>query len=108
VPWAQVLLDGVTYTTGHREPVVRLVELDPAARPSIDVARDALQRTLDALEGLDARLRAGFGIVRLFEGSAWLGPAHLFSFEAKTAGRFETSYAGEDPSEGGPPPPSVP
>lgn len=105
MPWAQVLLDGVTYTTGHREPVVRLVELEPGAAATADVARAALERTLGALDGLDARLRAGFGAVRLFEGAAWLGPAHLFSFEARTAGAFETRYAGEDPAEGGPPPP---
>lgn len=106
MPHAQVLLDGVNYLAGHREPVVRLIPVEPGP-PSPETARAALRTTIDGLEGLDTRLRAGFAVVRLFEGATWLGPAYLFSFEARVAGTFETSYAGEDPSEGGPPPPVV-
>jgi hypothetical protein len=47
------------------------------------------------------RLRAGFAAVRWADGDAqgpraWTGPAFLFSFEARTAGTFVVTFAGED------------
>jgi hypothetical protein len=100
---AHVLLDGVTYLAGHREPVARVVEVEGA--PSAETASAALRAALDDLSGLDQRLRAGFAAVRFVaeSGAAWAGPAYLYAFEAKVAGTFETTYAGEDPSDWPPP-----
>lgn len=100
-----VLLDGVNYLHGTREPVNVTEATDEAA--SKDGAEAALRAVIAGLEGLDQRLRAGFAAVRFGEAGAgaarWVGPAWLFSFEARTAGTFETTFAGEDPSEWDPP-----
>lgn len=106
--YVQVLIDGVTYLAAPHAPVVEVVEVPPSldgdAEPTAAVARDAVERVLASLQGVEARLRAGFAAARALEVSpagqgAWRGPAHLFSFEARTAGTFELTYAGEDPSD---------
>jgi hypothetical protein len=100
------LVDGVTYLTGHRDAVDHIEPTD--LEPGQASATAALQAFLTALEGLDRRLRAGFAVVRWADGDdaprAWSGPAYLFSFEARTAGTFETTFAGEDPALDWPPP----
>jgi hypothetical protein len=123
--FAQVMLDGVTYVAARHEPVVELVELAAADEPSARVAEEALRATLARLGGVEARLRAGFAAVRVLDHepdqasgapecapqsapkcapkSAWIGPAHLFAFEARVAGAFEVTYAGEDGSDWPPP-----
>lgn len=103
--FAQVMLDGVTYVAARHEPVVELVSLERTTEPSPRAAEDALRATLLGLGGVEARLRAGFSAVRVFdqeqEGAVgrWIGPAYLFAFEARVAGAFEVTYAGEDGSE---------
>lgn len=111
--FAQVMLDGVTYVAARHEPVVELVPLGDADEPSARVAEEALRATLARLGGVEARLRAGFAAVRVLDlepdwvagapQSAWIGPAHLFAFEARVAGAFEVTYAGEDGSDWPPP-----
>ena len=102
-----VVLDGVTYAYGHREPV-HVVEAT-AHEPTRAGAEAALREVLGRLEGLDQRIRAGFAAVRFGEAAtgrpaAWTGPGHLFSLEARTAGAFEVTWTGEDPDAFGPPP----
>jgi hypothetical protein len=101
--FAHVMLDGVTYVAARHEPVVQLVAVDDGTPPSATVAEDALRATLAQLGGIEARLRAGFAAVRLVDqdraSGAWVGPAHLFSFEAPVAGAFDVPYAGEDGSD---------
>lgn len=115
--FAQVMLDGVTYVAARHEPVVELVELDATDGPSSRLAEELLRATLSRLGGVEARLRAGFAAVRVFDHEpdqvagapesapqcAWIGPAHLFAFEARVAGAFEVTYAGEDGSDWPPP-----
>jgi hypothetical protein len=100
-----VLLDGVNYLHGTREPVNVNEATD--APVSAEGAAAALRCVIDGLEGLDQRLRAGIAAVRFGEagpaGAAWTGPAWLFSFEARVAGTFETTFAGEDASDWDPP-----
>ncbi len=100
----QVVIDGVTYLAAPHEPVVELIEAPSGAEPTPELARAAVEQVLASLTGVEVRLRAGFAAVRALEvaaggGGAWRGPAHLFSFEARTAGAFELTYAGEDPSD---------
>ena len=82
MPHAQVLLDGVTYLAGHREPVIRVLPVD-AGPPSPETARAALRTTIDGLEGLDARLRAGFTAMgealkaRVERGASAAAPARI-------------------------------
>ncbi len=102
--FVQVLIDGVTYLAAPHDPVVDLVEVAPDAEATPALAREAVEGALAALGGVEARLRAGFAAARLLDVSpggegAWRGPAHLFSFEARVAGTFEVTYAGEDPSD---------
>ncbi len=102
-----VVLDGVTYAYGDREPVHVVEATDHEA--TRQGAEAALREVLGRLEGLDQRLRAGFAAVRFGEAArgtpaAWSGPGHLFSFEARTAGVFEVAWTGEDPDALGPPP----
>lgn len=101
--FAHVMLDGVTYVAARHEPVVELVALGDATPPSRAVAEEALRASLVGLGGIESRLRAGFAAVRVVDqdgaSGAWIGPAHLFSFEARVAGAFEVTYAGEDGSD---------
>ncbi len=102
-----VVLDGVTYAYGARDPV-HVVEAT-AHEATRAGAEAALREVLSRLEGLDQRLRAGFAAVRFGEATkgrpaGWAGPGHLFSFEARTVGVFEATWTGEDPDALGPPP----
>ena len=104
--WVAVVLDGVTYTYGHRQ---ELTHLEPVpVGPSREVAGQVVDALLSALTGDDQRLRAGWASVRWQEeleggAAAWRGPAYLFAFEAREAGAFEVSFTGEDEAEWPPP-----
>ncbi len=115
-----VLLDGVTYLHGHRDPVHTVTESQDDPGPA--AAERALRETIARLEGAHARLRAGFAAVRWCrlprepeggaregagDAGAWVGPAYLFSFEARVAGTFEVALAGEDPGDDWAPPASA-
>lgn len=89
-------LDGVTYRHGHRDAVQTRLETDADSGP--EVAHELAEAALQALDGDDLQLKAGWLGLRwlLPDGSAWDGPAYLFSFESERPGVFQVEASGQD------------
>lgn len=89
-------LDGVTYRHGHRDAIQTRLEVDVDPGPAEAEALAAA--ALDSLDGDDLQLKAGWLGLRwlLPDGSAWDGPAYLFSFESDEPGAFRVEASGQD------------
>lgn len=93
-----VTLDGVTYRHGHRVPHETLLETDADPDPAAALA--LAQAALEALDGDDLQLRAGWLGLRWLapDDASWEGPGYLFSFESERPGEFRVEASGEDPA----------
>ncbi|MGE0706495.1 MAG: hypothetical protein AB7N76_15590 [Planctomycetota bacterium] len=97
--FVQLSADGVTYRHGHREALDHLEESELAPGPD---AAEALARAfLEALEGDQRGLRAGWVSVRWLRevdgAPRWDGPGYLYSFDTPgEVGDFALSSAGID------------